>query len=489
MYLDYVANKTRLGPRPFFQERADKMSRSTTTELITRSLEAVAKRYDLVSRREFELFTECGSPKRFVDVAWLTPGSATHRSRPVFFFEIDQKAEGVMWNRLKIGADLLSLDLLPVSAVAAVRGRAHQETVSERVLNSFQVPPRFVQSLKLPPEVITTSASCQAELEKWFETFVPLCAPPGEGSVAEISKAYQPMLRGGNIALASAHLDAHAELLWYLIDNGHLKDRERAAILSIARARLLQRIGQHDCARSCLQRLGQRIVDWSELSANSAGVRGVVTTLSADMRYGSGDSIDVLTNAQQNLLEPYHRAQIFWRIGLAHLARGELPEAQRVFNQYEETTAAFSTSQANVHLLKALTELNRPNGGPLEHALKYATAEMNLLANDPEGTFHGAIASIYLMLLAADHEGRTVDSQRCTELTNLALEVGVSADADGLREIITATPGPNPPLSIAGSRAALIEKGNIVELAGHTYAERLNKIFSAVCYYTLCKAP
>ncbi|MGH7799051.1 MAG: hypothetical protein ACREOW_00285 [Thermodesulfobacteriota bacterium] len=412
------------------------MGFSTETKQIIQALREIAELYSFSFKTEPRLFPKRGPNSERVDVVFSLPSR-----RPILWFEIDNQPDRAAHNRLKMFADVLSL--IPVISVAVHHGRAAKRphTYPTELLNAgFVLPRRFLDAVSVATDSYEVIVS---ELRSWIEgVFGHLATEPQWGTVFDIAEQYQPLIGNGSVQVAAAHLEAYSALGWFLVEKGRLGE-ERAACLTIALARMLQRAGYHEEAQRHIQQFRQRISDPSSLSASTNDDAKAVEFLLDQPDFADVSSLEHLSSALNSVSAGYHKSKFLWRKAIPHIISGHFDRAQYVIESYRELMSDSLMAQANVALLGTLASLLLHRGDPREFAAEYAKRERFLLEQKegtPDGTVHGVITSLYLKVLAEEACGNKTATSILPQLDAFCKNAGVPRSVDGLREICVVLP-------------------------------------------------
>lgn len=447
------------------------LSLSAATRGITHALEEVGSLYGFRVEKEEPLAPEKGARSERVDVLFRLPDG-----RRVFRFEIDNAPPRAAHNRLKMfGIPNIHV---PVSAVAVQHGTAATYSVgyTAELLGQMILPGGFLADITVPtgsePEV-------RKALSAWLEGVIfDIASAPKWGSVYEIAAHYQPLLANGALRFAAAHLASQAALAWFLVQKGRLAE-ERAACLTIALARMLQRSGYHRHARWQLRSLKRRVSNMSLLSRETIDHARTVQLLLDQQGFQGSQSRDQLAEAAQYVAPGYQRWQFLWRTAIPLAISGSHHQMDGVLDLYLEQMRETPLAISNVALVRTLAAAHSGRD-PRQDATTYALREHYLLERKdgaPDGTIHGMITGLYLTTFAEMRSGNADAAPLLERIENLRIRLGVPRSADGLREIASILPLPvdRPAL---GSRGA--GRVSLVDEAGRGRKDALTSVFSEV---------
>ncbi len=360
--------------------------------------------------------------------------------RPVFSFEIDNDPRRAETNRIKIGVD--PVELIPIINLGVHHGRVANwsRPYTDRMLVDAALPPRFFENLPVNTE---SYESTLRTIVDWIEdVFMCLRWAPEWGTVLEVASQYQDLVTSGGFRLATVHLETQAELAWALSRAG-LLEVERAACLTIALARMLQRGGHHRAARRQMSRLSRRIPSANLLSSCTASSANAVAFLLGQMRGSNAFSSANLSNALSSVSEVYHRSQFLWRSAIPHILGDRIDLVENVVFEYGDLSES-TVTESNIALLRALYAIKWRRGDRIRLAADYARNEHKLLASKgaaPDGTIHGLVGALYLKVAAEVSSGNNSAASLLSEIDIFCVRAGVPQTADGLREIGYVLPG------------------------------------------------
>ena len=447
------------------------MTLSDATKRITRALEELGNLYGFRVKKEEPLAPEKGAGSERVDVSFRLPDG-----RPVFRFEIDNAPHRVAHNRLKMfGIPNLRV---PVSALAVQHAAAavHSVDYTAELLSQMVLPHGFLGDITVP-----TSSELEARkvLGAWLDRVIAdIVAAPQWGSVYEIAAHYQPLLANGALRLASAHLASQAALGWFLVRRGLLTE-ERAACLTVALARMLQRSGYHRHARWQLRSLERRVPNMAVLAKETVDHSRAIRLLLDQQSFNGSRSHDQLTEAARYLAPGYQRWQLLWRSAIPLATTGAVHQMESVLDLYVERMGDTPLAASNVALVRTLAAVHSGKD-PRQDATAYAVREHYLLERKdgpPDGTIHGMITGLYLRTLAEMRCGNANAAPLLARIEDLRRNLGVPRTADGLREIASILPLPID-RTVLGRRGA--GQVSLVEEAGRDRKDALTRLYSEV---------
>lgn len=440
---------------------------SVATQQIVNALRQLADEYGFGFARETPYFPELGKHSERVDAEFLLPNG-----RPALRFEIDNDPDRAAHNRLKIFGNVYSLSALPLVSLSVWHGPAARSPHAypcELLKHGFVTPPRFLVDVILDNSTADTMAT---QLRSWLNQLIAALATSPEGeTVLEIAEQYQPLVANISLGVAAAHLHMHSELAWFLVERKYLKP-ERAANLSVALARMLQRAGLHSDSAKALETMRSRLPSTRSLSACTEDDARAVELLLDTPSLDDARALTHLSTALTDLRAHYHRSKFYWRKGIVEVTLGRRLLAEDILQSYLEDMGGSRIALSNAALVRTLGAIKMRHGDPREHAATYAKHERALLFLDdsqPDGTVHGVVASLYLKVLAEVASGNITASHLLPKIDAFCENAGIPRTADGLREIVSVLPPVNEPRTrpdegSSGSLAALISHGRKMAL-------------------------
>lgn len=437
------------------------MPQSLRTLQIVDALRQLADEYSFGFAEETRYFPELGPQSERVDAELLLPNG-----RPALRFEIDSEPDRAAHNRLKIFGNVYSLSTLPVVALSVVHGNAStrgHSYPSELLEHGFVAPPRFLDELRVDSSSVD---SITKQLRAWFNQLIEALvkAPEGE-TVFDIAEQYQPLVANVSLAVAAAHLQMHSELAWFLASQ-HYVSVDRAASLTVALARMLQRAGMHRDALLALATLRARVPGADRLSSQTEDDARAVDLLLRTPALNSGQALAYLSEALGRLRAHYHKSKFHWRKGIVEVVGGSLFRAEDILRSYVAEMNGSQIALSNAALVRTIGALSAGRGDPREHAATYARHEQSLFLDEsqPDGTVHGVVAGLYLRVMAEISCGNLGASYLLGKLETFRHSAGIPRTADGLREIAHLLPSMSNSEALgmgehSGSLAALLSQG------------------------------
>lgn len=434
---------------------------SLRTQQIVDALRQLAEEYSFGFAEETRYFPELGAQSERVDAEFLLPNGA-----PALRFEIDNEPDRAAHNRLKIFGNVYSLSMLPVVALSVVHGSAStrgHSYPSELLEHGFIAPPRFLDELSVDSSSVDSIAK---QLRAWFNQLIEALAKAPEGeTVFDIAEQYQPLVANVSLAVAAAHLRMHSELAW-LLASQHYVSIDRAASLTVALARMLQRAGMHRDALLALATLRDRVPGTGRLSSQTEDDARAVELLLQTPALNSEQALAYLSEALDRLRAHYHRSKFHWRKGIVEVVAGSLFRAEDILHSYVAEMNGSRIALSNAALVRTIGALSAGRGDPREHAATYARHEQSLLFLDesqPDGTVHGVVAGLYLRVMAEISCGNREASYLVGKLDTFRHTAGIPWSADGLREIGHLLPS----MSNSEAPATGERSGSLADLLSH----------------------
>jgi hypothetical protein len=434
---------------------------SLTTQQIVDALRQLAEEYSFGFATEARYFPWLGAHSERVDAEFLLP-----TGQPALRFEIDNEPDRAAHNRLKIFGNVYSLSTLPVVALSVLHGSASTQGHSypaELLEQGFVTPPRFLDELNVDN---SSTAAITSQLHDWFNQLIEALAKSPEGeTVFDIAEQYQPLVANVSLAVATAHLHMHSELAWFLAAQ-HYVNVDRAASLSVALARMMQRAGMHRDASRVLATIRERLPGTSALSSQTEDDARTVEFLLTTPALDSGHALAHLSEAVGGVRAHYHRSKFHWRKGIVEVLAGNAFRAEDILRSYLADMDGSRIALSNAALVRTIGALSSGQGDPREHAAAYAKHEQSLLFLDdsqPDGTVHGVVACLYLRAIAEISCGNRAASHLLAKLDAFRHNAGIPRTADGLREIAYFLPPTSDSRTLtegsSGSLASLMSHG------------------------------
>lgn len=420
------------------------MGFSSETNQIIRALHDLAEEYSLVFRTEHPVFPHCGRHSERVDVVFTLP-----TGRPILWFEIDNQPDRAAHNRLKVFGDVLALSSIPVVSLAIHHGRAATSPhayPNELLTRGFVLPPRFLDVVSVDNSSYETVV---VDLREWLSRLInDLATAPEWGTVLDIAEQYQPLIRNLSLRVAAAHLEVQSEFAWFLVEKGRL-DKERAACLSIALSRMLQRAGYHRDALRHMRAFRNRVPNRSSLSAVTADEASATEFRLTQPAFRRERALEHLKFAVTNVQGDYYKSKFLWRQAVAHILNGSPRKAEYVIQEYLSLMGGSAVTRSNVAFLRTLESLCLRRGDPREYADEYQQYQRHLLAQTegaPDGTVHGVVTALYLKLISERARGNDEAAELYSELDRFCARAGIPQAADGLCEIRALFPNAGQPI-------------------------------------------
>lgn len=410
------------------------MADKENTKLITQALKGVAEELGFEYNEELRIAPSNAANSYRVDIYFIIPGK--HKC-PVLWFELDNRPDRVEHNQVKVFHKPICLHSLPAMSIELLHGKASMEShaLIHRFLDDALVlPRRFLDALVVP--TYSVKDTCEVLLQWLHKLFDELARSPVWGSVYSVASYYQPLIANGSLSFAVAHLEAHSELAWFLVERREM-EVERAACLSVTMVRILQRAGFHSECESHIFKLRQRLKSYGPISDDTLDNLEAIEILLSISNFVSNSANHRLTQAFEKSRNAYHRTQFLWRQAIHHIARDNYHQFYRIISDYQQMTGGGLIPKSNIELLRAIDAVMHGRGDAREHAHNYSRLQHIALNKQgrPDGTVHGVITSLYLQL-AAEIKYDNPDAREMIQKVNgFCSEFGVPFNADGLREL------------------------------------------------------
>lgn len=364
----------------------------------------------------------------------------TLRGRPLFWFEIDDTQRGEAQNSLKCIGEPLALTDIPFSSISVVHGTCRRNycTYLDRIWNEALIPiPRF----RIRISIDNTSDQTIAEsIRSWWNKLVEAFQfDPEWGSVLDVTRQYQPLFVNLSHELAAAHLAVHSRFAWFLVGQDLLKP-ERAATLSIARARILQRGGFHAEALREVRLIESLLESNPGVSSQTYDSLQAVKHLLFLCDFQSENSLKHLQSGPAVVQSKYHRSQFLWRSAIIYAINGRFSEADDVLRRYLDDLPDSRIAEGNAALVKFLAALLHGHGDTQHWAQQYSAVQWNAFDADhssgaADATLHGVTTATCMKVLAADQAGNREAPDLFGDIKAFCKSYDVPSSADGLREI------------------------------------------------------
>lgn len=412
---------------------------SPEVERFTQALESVARKLGLKSPREYDMRGLSILPKgyrdRYIDLTFLLPvedNAFNRNSIPLVWFEIDQDPDRAAQNSLKLLEGPVDFYNLPIYLIGVHFGFATEKKSYGDIWDDYVKPSQWIKTINIQdPNYEDLEADLLEKIEPLLKT-----GYFNEGqSVLDVCNEYQEMLCNGALAVVDSHLRANAIYARFLASKGEVK-MNFPAVLWCARGRILQRAGFYDPASQSMEIL-YRFPN-KEIYPETFEQAITVKRMLNQPEFGSAECRTYLEEACNNLNDPYLKSRFLWRIALDEIARKDFGSIQQIINKYEDMVSGSTITETNIALIKACRDVKLKKGDPLGYAIKYRKKEKKMFdehSSDHNATLHGLFASLYLETFVRKQMGSKEAKHYLQELDSLRRELGVSANADGLREL------------------------------------------------------
>jgi hypothetical protein len=399
--------------------------------------------------------------------------SALPDGKPVFRFEIDQRADRTLWNNFGKYLDRnYHIESLPAIHFAVLWNKAAAfESRLHGYYAPYALPPGFIKTIRVE-RVDGWEQTLRSEIEGAIQSSRGV----GTNTPEDIIKGYRRLIKYGAYEVAARILAARLEDSWASFDRRPDNESLRAAAtLECAHVRLLQSIGWVVDARNALNHIHGAVPfrEWyRELPLETAD-------LARYLHYRL--DADVLGDISSPLKLPANQAKVMWRCPPSE-ARGNAGVLDAYLDGYLGMAGDSAIPRSNTYLARAKIALaQREWDAAAQYSWLYGEQQMAAIGdqgipNGGTGPLTAVFLRVLVYLLSSSGKKREDAKAFLKDWDALRRDFGVEMLADGLRDIDLEHFDSDLPFLKTAERSEQHEKRLTDELGSARY-ERLQELW------------